>query len=327
MIFKAIHNYNFVSYCSPLFVQSETASLLIIQCDSGHLNGDLIASARYRIYDMRAKALINKSQRTHATHVLFIIHLPVQTVQPTFVGFQGDPWISCHIDELRPSEKGLFTLEGAQGVSISRLFYGGQEENEAQIPELERQTSDFSSNEDGMVFEHESAEGDEEVDEMEEELSESEIEEDIAVMDIENEEATESSASSRESSTSSQIEEPMENKGPEPLENKDPQSDESDIIERKGHLRPSMPFSDGVQGPQLVSWKTGTFPKMYPQCVRLHSCIQAAASRLPDNQNKERAAERVKLLIELIPCEPVFPLGMAITIYISPCSVYYTSLI
>ena len=324
----------FITYCSPLFMRSEesqtaseesqtaseefqtaseefqaaseesqTAILLIIQCDSGHLNGDLIACARYRIYDMRTKALLNKYQRTHTTHVLFIIHLPVQTVQSSFVGFQGDPWISCHIDELRPSEKGAITLEGAQGVPISRLFYGGLEEDEIYMPGLERTTSDFTSNVEVMVFERmTSAEGEEEVEEIEEGERETEkgervVEVDVEVMDIENEEGTEKSTSSKESSTPSQIEEFMENEG---------QGSNEDITERE-----APPLSDsGKELLQPVPWKTRTFSEMYTQCVRLNSCIQAAASRLQNyTQSKERTTKRVKLLIELIPHKPVFPLG------------------
>ena len=80
------------------------------------MDGDLIACARYRIYDMRAKALLQfSSGLSHTTHVLFIIHLPVQAVQSSFVGFQGDPWVSCHIDELRRSSEGTLTLKVAQG--------------------------------------------------------------------------------------------------------------------------------------------------------------------------------------------------------------------
>lgn len=113
-------------FYSPYFVRREgqrQACLLIIQCDFGHADGDLIACARYRIYDMRTSAL----QRVGTgpiptTHVLFIIHLPVQAVQSSFVGFQGDPWVSCHIDDLK---KGTLTLEVTQGVPISDLFYGG----------------------------------------------------------------------------------------------------------------------------------------------------------------------------------------------------------
>ena len=95
----------------------------MIQCDSGHLNGDLIACARYRIYDKRAEASL-RHEREGCTHVLFIIHLPRQTVGSSFVGFQGEPWISTHIDDLRPTTGGAITLQEVMGVSISQLFCG-----------------------------------------------------------------------------------------------------------------------------------------------------------------------------------------------------------
>lgn len=117
----------------------EKDCLLIIQCNSGHLNGDLIACARYRVHDIRTKATLKKSK--HLTHVLFIIHLPVQSVRSSFVGFQGDPWLSCHIDELKPSESGAITFEGAQGLAISDLFYGEKEEDKRRLSDLEAQIS------------------------------------------------------------------------------------------------------------------------------------------------------------------------------------------
>ena len=98
-------------------------SLLVIQCDSGHLNGDLIACARYRIYDKRAETSL-RNEREWCTHVLFIIHLPRQTAGSSFVGFQGEPWISTHIDDLRPTTGGTITLQEVMGVSISQLFCG-----------------------------------------------------------------------------------------------------------------------------------------------------------------------------------------------------------
>ena len=100
----------------------------MIQCDSGHKNGNLIACARYRIYDERVKA-INKNKLQHrvgVTHVLFIINLPHQvSTSSSFVGFQGDPWISYHIDDLRPTSG--TTIEPLQAISatISELFIGG----------------------------------------------------------------------------------------------------------------------------------------------------------------------------------------------------------
>ena len=96
-------------------------SLLVIQCDSGHLNSDLIACARYRIYDKKAEATL-QNEGEGCTHILFIIHLPRHVVGSKFVGFQGDPWISTHIDNLRATDDTI-VLHEAMGVSISQLFY------------------------------------------------------------------------------------------------------------------------------------------------------------------------------------------------------------
>lgn len=93
--------------------------LVIIQCDSGQMTGDLIACARYRIYDLKAKA-----DRELITHVLFVIHLPRNIASSSFVGFQGDPWISFHIDDLRPSIQSFIPLGEAIKMSISELFLG-----------------------------------------------------------------------------------------------------------------------------------------------------------------------------------------------------------
>ena len=94
----------------------------MIQCDSGYLNSDLIACARYRIYDKKAEAT-QQNIGEGCTHVLFIIYHPRQVGGSSFVGFQGEPWISTHIDNLRAKENTI-TLHEAMGASISQLFYG-----------------------------------------------------------------------------------------------------------------------------------------------------------------------------------------------------------
>ena len=121
---------NFLFFDSPMFQRDEEDKqnrLLVIQCDSGHLNGDLIACARYRVYDERVNALNkNKIQnRDGVTHVLFIINLPHQVSSSTFVGFQGNPWISSHIDDLRPTSTDTIEPLHAIATSISELFIGG----------------------------------------------------------------------------------------------------------------------------------------------------------------------------------------------------------
>ena len=117
--------------CSPLFHRADDAldstSLIIIQCDSGHQNSDLIACARYRIYDEALRARHrNKIQKQvlGSTHVMFIIRLPQQEVRSKFVGFQSDPWISVHIDDLKLSSQQTVSPEQAISAAISELFIG-----------------------------------------------------------------------------------------------------------------------------------------------------------------------------------------------------------
>ena len=122
-MFLNLHVCDTSLHYSPFFVQEEDkqACLIIIQCDYHQVNNNLIACACYCIYNIRAKALLRGPKC--ATHVLFIIHLPVQATQTSFMGFQGGSWVCCHIDELRSSEMTL-TLDVAQSASISKLFSG-----------------------------------------------------------------------------------------------------------------------------------------------------------------------------------------------------------
>ena len=136
--------------------------LLVIQCDSGHLNGDLIACARYRVYDERVNALNkNKIQnRDGVTHVLFIVKLPHQVSSSSFVGFQGDPWISSHIDDLRPTSTDTIEPLHAIATNISELFIGEYIHDIAQLldgtsEQLSRQPSQSNSDE-NVVDEEES---------------------------------------------------------------------------------------------------------------------------------------------------------------------------
>ena len=479
--------------------ESERPCLLIIQCDSGHINRDLIACARYRIYDKRANALLNRSKSHHVTHVVFIVHLPVQVFQSTFVGFQGDPWVSCHIDELRPSDTNAITLELAQGTRISRLFYGALEE-----PGLDRQTSELSSNMEGVVFERvisteerveeaieegeregeamengerdgeaeaeaieereregeamekgereamengeregeEIEEGEAEAEAIEEreregeamekgereamengeregeEIEEGEAEaeaieereregeamekgereaieegereaveegegereaieegegeamedeeggeameegvgeielggqgEEMEIVDIEDEggsseghgsqpdsteepeEAVESSeghgsqpdsteeavesSESRDSQPDSTEEpeeavESSESRGSQPDSTEEPE-ESSQSVEREDSSQPPHGDTQSMSGTGAAPLGTRPFSDVHTQCVRLNSCIQAAASRLQDSsQNNQRVAERVRLLIQVIPRKPTFPLG------------------
>ena len=107
--------------------------MLIIQCDSGHLFGDLVACARYRIEDGREKAIRQKEKTKNISsqglvHVILIVHLPRRVWSRhrkafSFVGFQGGSWVSAHIDDIHVTSDSGITLNDAMNASISQLFY------------------------------------------------------------------------------------------------------------------------------------------------------------------------------------------------------------
>ena len=208
--------------------------------------------------------------------------------------------MSCHIDELRTSDEGALTLEGAEGASISELFYGGPGKRRGNVePELERVWS---------VEGEEEGEG--------EEGSERGRERGMEVMDIEEEEDEVIS----KSGSGNEDEEMEEGESVE----------EDDVIEKEGLGRASgsslvMHKGEGRgerereregeregerEWEECFSEEERSVPEMYTQCVRLNSCIQAAASRLQDStQDKQRATARVELLNILVPKIPQFPMG------------------
>ena len=280
----AFFTFNYSSHFLRREDERETC-LIIIQCDFGHVDGDLIACARYRIYDMRAKALLQfSSGLRHTTHVLFIIHLPVQAVQSSFVGFQGDPWVSCHIDELRRSCGGTLTFEVAQGAAISELFYGGPRRKQPPLPE---RLSQFAKKPEDRVFHR---------------VAIREEGEDVKMEKGEKEEDKMLGASeSREGIEQGQV---VQSKQDDEVEEEEAmeegEKEKENDVEREDPIRTTA----GWEGEEGVACRT------YMQCTRLNSCIQAAASRLQDStQNKHRATKRVEVLIYHIPQEPSLPLG------------------
>ena len=325
--------------------REDETCLLIIQCDFGHADGDLIAYARYRIYDMRTKALLQfSSGLSHTTHVLFIIYLPVQVVQSSFVGFQGDPWVSCHIDELRRSGEGTLTLEVAQGAPISELFYGGQRRIQAPSPEVEGEVPQFARGVEEMMFHRVTSREEGEDVEMEEEEEgekgrEGEVESDMQVVDIEEEEEEEGEREEkeeekeeggeegeREEEKEGEEEEGMvgvSESGERTEQDQMVQSkQDSEVEEQEEATEEAMEEGEEEKEEDDVEREGPIRPtrdgereeevarQMYTQCTRLNSCIQAAASRLQDStQNKYRATKRVELLIDHVPQAPSFPLG------------------
>lgn len=95
---------------------TDLPKLVVIQCDLSNPQAtcNLVACARHRIYDARAQ----KGTKS-IVHILFVIHYPYSEESSLFVGF---PWISAHIDDLRPSVE--LCPQVCMGSSLSDLFVG-----------------------------------------------------------------------------------------------------------------------------------------------------------------------------------------------------------
>ena len=261
-------------YFSPYFKrgeEDESSVLVIIQCDSGHSNGDLIACARNRIYDVR-------SEKEGDTHVVFVIHLPHQAANSSFVGFQGDPWISVHIDDLRPTSDSTIMPYEAMGTAISQLFLGDIIPDDQFGVPMDQQGGEANANDEGASSDIE----------MDSKPSRPSRREDDS-------EGTQVLPSEMEGEGESMDEDelpPNEENGEQMSEGSGAEDVEGERMEEE---------AAGVERPQPM-----TLPP--PQCQRLHGCIQAAASKLQDD-NKRRATQRVEILVNLVPKDIPLPLG------------------
>lgn len=262
--------YKFTFFHSPYFKggeEDESSILVIIQCDSGHANGDLIACARNRIYDVR-------SEKERDTHVVFVIHLPHQAANSSFVGFQGDPWISVHIDDLRPTSDSTIMPYEAMGTAISHLFLGSI----APLTDQFGQPMDQES----AANENNKEDSDTEMDSRPFRREDKEEGAQIPPRELEDE---------GESMDEDELPHGEEN-GDRMSEGSGPRGEyEGERMEEE---------TAAVEEPSM------TLPP--PQCQRLHGCIQAAASKLQDD-NKRRATQRVEILVSLVPKDIHFPLG------------------
>ncbi len=298
--------------------------LVIIQCDSGHLNGDLIACARYRIYDLKARI-----DEGLTTHVLFVIHLPQQVASFLFVGFQGDPWISAHIDDLRPSSDNTVAPDKASTMTMSELFMGrlrrSEPEEKLESPsyddlrgsdmerdkEMEASKSIEDSGEYNMNVEMQRNSEDEEKDstfqknrwvknlrvprgeEMDVEIegnSQPMYDSSMSVDDIEDEELTLTAPRTLHSGdnlTSITV---------------------ADISSAEPVTVRSKNDAKLTGASQIAPVEIEVVEYLSPLYTRLHGCIQAAASRLKDDAYK-RSTKRVQLLVRLIP-KDISDLGM-----------------
>ena len=122
--------------------------LFIVQCDSGHINGDLIAYAKYCLEDIQEEFKIYKLQQSTSAgleedmcasaepaeksknrfHVLFTVYLPRKPgdSKSSFTGFWGGDWKCTHIDDffpVYPFSPVLALARGEEQITLSQFFY------------------------------------------------------------------------------------------------------------------------------------------------------------------------------------------------------------
>ena len=127
--------------------------LFIVQCDSGHINGDLIACAKYRLEDViheeskiyqfqqldtaspgleetTAVSQSHQLERKARGHffALFTVYLPRKHghTKSSFVSFLGGDWRCTHIDDFFPVHSFFSAVsalaDGKEQMTLSQLF-------------------------------------------------------------------------------------------------------------------------------------------------------------------------------------------------------------
>ena len=115
----------FILLRRDFFVQLGGAEgLLLVQCDNGEKNFNLIACCRYLVDETRRRTIEDTIQTSvKPIHIIFIIQLPkIAGGCQHFVGFQGGKWQAAHIDELLESNEQLPQIEQLINRSVSDLF-------------------------------------------------------------------------------------------------------------------------------------------------------------------------------------------------------------
>ncbi|XP_016095221.1 E3 ubiquitin-protein ligase rnf213-alpha-like isoform X1 [Sinocyclocheilus grahami] len=104
--------------------------ILIIQSDfdEGSPRLNVIASAKYSSINEINKFRKEDNQKVF---VYFITKLPRMDGGTSYIGFNGGPWKSVHIDDLRRSKDFVFDIKALQCLTISQLFEEKADEPEA----------------------------------------------------------------------------------------------------------------------------------------------------------------------------------------------------
>ena len=116
-------------HCRLFFERNggDCSGILIVQCDSGDDNFNLIAGARHILMEERTNApeLVGLS-KIKPVHIALVVQLPrIAGGCRNLVGFQGGQWMSVHIDELRPPGRNTHSVDQLINKPISELFGDG----------------------------------------------------------------------------------------------------------------------------------------------------------------------------------------------------------
>ena len=99
---------------------------MLVQCDNGETNFNLIACCRYIVDGIRRDAVEefkSSGKPIKPIHIIFVVQLPkIAGGCEHFVGFQGGKWQSVHIDELLESGEQLPLIQQLVNRSVSDLF-------------------------------------------------------------------------------------------------------------------------------------------------------------------------------------------------------------
>ncbi|CAC5380698.1 RNF213 [Mytilus coruscus] len=93
-------------------------NLLIVQCDCGDQNADLVACARYSI---QGELQHITEKHSGNIHVVLIVQLP-RVAGSNFTGFQCGLWHSLHIDDLRPPPDQMPSIVEMYHKPVSAFF-------------------------------------------------------------------------------------------------------------------------------------------------------------------------------------------------------------
>ena len=101
-------------------LDTEERNLVLIQCEDGYSNYDLISCAKFNIMEILSEL---KSKLNPYLHILFIVRLLSTKQNSSFSGYCGLPWDSVHIDELRPSHHSwLPNLNLIPNLTVADIF-------------------------------------------------------------------------------------------------------------------------------------------------------------------------------------------------------------